>query len=149
MWDLFYNVYIYQPLLTRRVRHHVNFKADIRESFLYNNPVGIARLNNLNCHSILPIATGKIVGVMPFIIVLLLFFSRIWTRVTVFISEDNNHHTTNTWLKSQKCPTFLPLATRKIVWVIPFPRVLLLWTRVNDIHYTTRTSTTRWATWMY
>ena len=49
----------------------------------------------------LPIAGGKIIGFIPFPRVLVLcemqlVSSRIWTRVTVFISYDDNHYTTGT-----------------------------------------------------
>ena len=47
----------------------------------------------------LPIAGGRIIGFIPFPRVLVLcemqsFSSRIWTRVAVSISYDDNHYTT-------------------------------------------------------
>ena len=42
----------------------------------------------------LPIAGGRIIGFIPFPMVLVLDLSRIWTRVTVSISYDDNHYTT-------------------------------------------------------
>ena len=49
----------------------------------------------------LPIAGGRIIGFLPFPRVLVLcemqsISSRIWTRVTVYISYDDNHYTTGT-----------------------------------------------------
>ena len=49
----------------------------------------------------LPIAGGRIIGFIPFPKVLVLcemqsFSSRIWTRVAVSISYDDNHYTTGT-----------------------------------------------------
>ena len=51
----------------------------------------------------LPIAGGRIIGFIPFPRVLVLCEmqsvpSRIWTRVAVFISYDDNHYTTGTSL---------------------------------------------------
>ena len=53
----------------------------------------------------LPIARGRIIGFIPFPRVLVLFemqsvSSRIWTRVAVSISYDDNHYTTGTSLAS-------------------------------------------------
>ena len=49
----------------------------------------------------LPIAGGRIIGFIPFPRVLVLYemqsvSSRIWTRVAVSISYDDNHYTTGT-----------------------------------------------------
>ena len=54
----------------------------------------------------LSIAGGRIIGFIPFPRVLLLcemqlFLSRIWTRVAVSISYDDNHYTTGTTTYSQ------------------------------------------------
>ena len=98
----------------------------------------------------LPIAGGRIIGFIPFPRVLVLceiqlVLSRIWTRITVSISHDDNHYTTGT--------SNLPIAGGRIIGFIPFPRVLVLceiqsvlsriWTRItvsishDDNHYTT------------
>ena len=50
----------------------------------------------------LPIAGGRIIGFIPFPRVLVLcemqsVLSRIWTRVAVSISYDNNHYTNTQW----------------------------------------------------
>ena len=56
------------------------------------------RLKNLVCPTILPIAGRRIIGFIPFTRVLMLcemqsVSARIWTRVTGFISYDDNHYT--------------------------------------------------------
>ena len=56
------------------------------------------RLKNLVCPTSLPIAGGRIIGFIPFPSVLVLcemqsVSSRIWTRVAVSISYDDNHYT--------------------------------------------------------
>ena len=50
-----------------------------------------------------PIAGGRIIGFIPFPRVLVLCemqlaWSRIWTRVAVSISNDDNHYTTGTFI---------------------------------------------------
>ena len=62
----------------------------------------------------LPIAGGRIIGFIPFSRVLVLcemklFSSRIWTRVTVFISYDDNHYTTVTLM--MKMTTYIHIHT--------------------------------------
>ena len=57
----------------------------------------------------LPIAGGRIIGFIPFPRVLVLWgmqsvSSRIWTRVAVNISYDDNHYTTGTWVEMIKEP---------------------------------------------
>ena len=52
----------------------------------------------------LPIAGGRIIGFIPFPRVLVLceiqlISSRTWTRIDVSISYDDNHYTTDKWLK--------------------------------------------------
>ena len=63
----------------------------------------------------LPIAGGRIIGFIPFPRVLALcemhlVSSWIWTRVTVFISDDHNHYTCGVWrflgsrwLRARRC----------------------------------------------
>ena len=58
----------------------------------------------------LPIAGGRIIGFIPFSRVLVLcemqsVSSRIWTRVTMSISYDNNHYTTGTSTHSMMTAT--------------------------------------------
>ena len=52
----------------------------------------------------LPIAGGRIIGFIPFPMLLVLcemqsVWSRIWTRVTMSISTDDNHYTTGTCIE--------------------------------------------------
>ena len=59
--------------------------------------VASPRLKNLVC----PTIVGRIIGFIPFPRVLVLcemqpISSRIWTRVAVYISRDDNHYTTGT-----------------------------------------------------
>ena len=80
--------------------------------------------------------------------------SRIWTRVAVSISYDDNHYTTGTSTEPS-LSYYLPIDGGRIIGFIPFPRVLVLcemqpvspriWTRVavsisyDDNRYTTGT----------
>ena len=59
--------------------------------------VASPRLKDLVCSTILPIAGGRIIGFIPFPRVLVLcemqsVLSRIWTRVAMSISYDDNHN---------------------------------------------------------
>ena len=69
----------------------------------------------------LPIAGGRIIGFIPFPKVLVLcemqsVSSKIWTRVTVPISCDDNHYTTGVELLVLDCNTWTYLCANK--WVI-------------------------------
>ena len=82
--------------------------------------------------------------------------SRIWTRVAVSISFDDNHYTTGTSNIEPSLPYYLTIARGRIIGFKPFPRILVLckmqsvssmiWTRVavsisyEDNHFTTGTS---------
>ena len=73
------------------------------QSFLSPRLVASPRLKNLVCPTILPVAGGRIIGFIPFPRILVQcemrsISSRIWTRVTVSISYDDNHYTTGTKL---------------------------------------------------
>ena len=66
--------------------------------------VASPRLKNLVCPTILAIAGGRIIGFIPFPRVLVKcemqsVTSRIWTRVAVSISYDDNHYTMGTSTK--------------------------------------------------
>ena len=68
--------------------------------------------------SYFPIAGGRIIGFIPFPRVLVLcemqsVLSRIWTRVAVFISYDDNHYTTGTCNGRSKCSQQLELKSWK------------------------------------
>ena len=71
------------------------------QSFPPPRQVASPRLKNTVCPTILPIAGGRIIGFIPFPRVLVLCemqlaWSRIWTRVAVSISYNDNHYTTGT-----------------------------------------------------
>ena len=71
----------------------------------------------------LPIAGGRIIGFIPFPMVLVLcemqsVSSRIWTRVAVSISCDDNHYTTGT---SNKVFVFISMTSRWI-WTLIYQR---------------------------
>ena len=71
------------------------------QSFPSPRLVASPKLKNLVCPTILSIAGGRIIGFIPFPRVLVLremqlAWSRIWTRVAVSISYDDNQNTTGT-----------------------------------------------------
>ena len=78
------------------------------QSFPSPRLVASPRLKNLVCPTILPIAGGRIIGFIPFPRVSVLCemqsaSSRIWTRVAVSISYDDNHYTTGTfWCNGER-----------------------------------------------
>ena len=93
------SIYIYRPLRS------VNFFNGIEQVWIQSFPsprlVALPRLKNLVCPTILPIAGGRIIGFIPFPKVLVLcemqsVSSRIWTRITVSFSYDDNLYTTGT-----------------------------------------------------
>ena len=72
----------------------------------------------------LPIAGGRIIGFIPFQRFLVLCemqsaSSRIWTRVAVFISYDDNHYTTGTLRECAVTSLFnkLLLMLHRIIWI--------------------------------
>ena len=76
-------------------------RSIFKRSFPSPRLVASPRLKNLVCPTILPIAGGRIIGFIPFPMVLVLcemqsVTSRIWTRVAESISYDDNHYTTGT-----------------------------------------------------
>ena len=92
------------------------------QSFPSPRLVALPRLKNLVCPTILPIAGARIIGFIPFPRVLVLcemqsVSSRIWTRVAVSISYDDNHYTTVSgfpfvWLPyiERRLPYYLSIA---------------------------------------
>ena len=71
------------------------------QSFPSPRLVASPKLKNLVSPTILPIAGGRIIGFIPFPRLLVLcemqsVSSRIWTRVAVSISYDDNNYTTGT-----------------------------------------------------
>ena len=96
--------WIYQPLRATRMWHKVSFfkqnQTGLNPEFSFN--IGChSKLKELSWPYHLPIARKRIVGFIPFSRVLALCemqitSSRIWTRVTVSISNDDNHYTKST-----------------------------------------------------
>ena len=76
----------------------------------------MAEENSLSYY--LPIAEGRIIGFIPFPRVLVLCeiqsaSSRIWTRVAVSISYDDNHYTTGTKQSDEDFPVMLELWVKR------------------------------------
>ena len=76
----------------------------------------LTKAEELSLPYYLPIAGGRIIGFIPFPKVLVLCemqsaSSRIWTRIAVSISHDDNHYTTDTskwWLSYPLCVSVKP-----------------------------------------
>ena len=92
-----------QPLRSGRIWHKVNFlvefnRFEFRVFLLLDQLPTKAEEPSLSYY--LPIAGGRIIGFIPFPRVLVLsemqsISSRIWTRVVVSISYDDNHYITS------------------------------------------------------
>ena len=99
---------IYQPLHSGRIWYKSIFKWSLTgliQSFSFSLTSCLTKTEEPRLSYYLPIAGGRIIGFIPFPKVLVLCemqlaSSRIWTRVTVSISYDDNHYTTgyNTYL---------------------------------------------------
>ena len=96
--------HIYQPLRSGRIWRQGQFLNGVWQVWIQTIPsprlVASTRLKN-SLSYYLPIAGGGIIGFIPFPKVLVLYkmqsiSSRIWTRVAVSISYDDNHYTTST-----------------------------------------------------
>ena len=124
-------IHIYQSLRSGRIWHKVNFLSGVWQVWIQSFPsprlVTSPRLKNLVCLTILPIAGGRIIGFIPFPRVLVqcemqLVSSRIWTRVAVSISYDDNHylyissHTPMPW-KMTACMNLV------FYWVLAFNKL--------------------------
>ena len=79
----------------------------------------------------LPIAGGRIIGFIPFPRVLVLCemqlaWSRIWTRVAVSISYDDNHYTTGTYIHTSIYLSIFSFHTwSRVLWSL-FLKLLLV-----------------------
>ena len=98
-------IYIYQPLRSGRIWHKVNFfkrsLTGLNSEFSFSLTSCLTKAEEPSLSYYLPIAGGRIIGFIPFPRVLVLcemqsVSSRIWTRVAVSISYDDNHYTTGT-----------------------------------------------------
>ena len=73
----------------------------LNSEFSFSLTCCLTKAEEPSLHYYLPIVGGKIIGSIPFPRVLVLceiqsVSSRIWTRVAMFISCDDNHYTTGT-----------------------------------------------------
>ena len=93
---------IYQPFRSGRIWHKVNFLkrglTGLNSEFFFSWTSCLTRTEEHSLPYYLPIAGGRIIGFIPFPRVLVLcemqpVSSRIWTRVAVSISYDDNHYT--------------------------------------------------------
>ena len=97
-------IHIYQPLRSDRIWHKVNFKrslTSLKSEFSSSQTSCLTKAEKPSLPYYLPIAGGRIIGFirLPRVLVLCemqLAWSRIWTRVAVSISYDDNHYTTGT-----------------------------------------------------
>ena len=93
--------HIYQPLCSGRIWHRSLFKRSLtglNSEFSFSQTSCLTKAEEPSLSYYLPIAGGRIIGFIPFPRVLVLcemqsVSSRIWTRVAVSISYDDNHHT--------------------------------------------------------
>ena len=95
-------MHIYQPLLSGWIWHKVIFKRSLTgfNSEFFSKTSWLTKAEEPSLPYYLPIA-GRIIGFIPFPRVLVLcemlsVSSRIWTRVAVYISNDDNDYTTGT-----------------------------------------------------
>ena len=96
-----YLYHIYQPLCSGRIWHKVIFKRSLtgfNSEFSFSTSC-LAKAEEPSLPYYLPIAGGRIIGFIPFARALVLcemqsVSSRIWTRVVVSISYNDNHYTT-------------------------------------------------------
>ena len=80
----------------------------LNSEFSFSQTSCLTKAEEPNLSSYLPIAWGRIIGFIPFPRVLVLcemhsIRSRIWTRVAVSISCDDNHYTTDTYCVGYCC----------------------------------------------
>ena len=104
----FYQISIFtQPLRSGRIWHKVNFfqqsLTGLNSEFSFSKTSCLTKAEEHSLPYYLPIAGRRIIGFIPFPRVLVLCemqsaSSRIWTRVAVSISYDDNHYTTGTSL---------------------------------------------------
>ena len=85
-----------------RNRHLLDL-TDLNSEFSFSNTSCLPKAKEPSLYYNLPIAGGRIIGFIPFPRVLVLCemqlaWPRIWTRVAVSISYDDNHYTTSTFI---------------------------------------------------
>ena len=97
--------YLPKPLRSGGMWHKVIFKRSLtglNSEFSFSWTSFLTKAEEPRLSYYLPIAGGRIIGFIPFPRVLVLcemqsVRSRIWTRVAVSISCDDNHYTTGTF----------------------------------------------------
>ena len=108
-------VCVYQPLCRSRIRHKVNFSNEVVQVWIkrFLSP----RLVNIKASRLLyylPIDGGRIVEyiLFPKICKMLTTPNRIWTRVAVSISSDDNHYTIYIYVCVCVCVSAFEVANR-------------------------------------
>ena len=116
-------IYIYQLLRSGRIWHKVSFfkrsLTGLNSEFSFSKTSYLTKAEEPSLPCYLPIAGGRVIGFIPFPRVLVLceiqsVSSRIWTRVTVSISYDDNQsfpfprQVTSPRLKNLVCPAIYP-----------------------------------------
>ena len=84
-----------------RIWHKVNYSKNLNSEFSFSYTSCLTKTEEPSLPHYLPIAGGRIIGFIPFPRVLVLcemqsVSSRVWTRVAVSFSYDDNHYTTGT-----------------------------------------------------
>ena len=118
---------IYQPLHSGRIWPRSIFKRSLtglNSEFSISWTSYLTKAEEPSLPYYLPIAARGIIGFIPFPRVLVLcemqsVSSRIWTRVVVSISYDDNHYTTGTSVK------FLCLIVYRSSWVIQCQSIIV------------------------
>ena len=103
VWELrfFYHIYPTPPLVQDMTQGQF-FKRNLtglNSEFSFSKTSCLTKAEEPSLSYYLPIAGGRIIGFIPFPRVLVLCEknqSRIWTRVAVSNSDDDNHYTTGT-----------------------------------------------------
>ena len=91
-------IHVCQPLRSGRIWHKVNLSG-LNSEFFFSKTSCLTKAEEPSLPYYLPIAGGRIIGFIPFPRVLVRcemqsVSFRIWTRVAVSISYDDNHYTT-------------------------------------------------------
>ena len=103
-YQLLWVIWSYLPNPSARVGYDTRLifrrsLTGLNSEFSFSYTSCLTKAEELSLPYYLPIAGGRIIGLIPFPRVLVLcemqsFSSRIWTRVAVSISYDDNHYTT-------------------------------------------------------
>ena len=121
------NIIFTQPLHSGRTWHKVNlFKQSLTGlnlEFSFSSTSCLSKAEEPSLSYYLPIAGGRIIGFIPFPRVLVLcemqsVSSKIWTRVAVSISYNNNHYTTGTSFILYTIASLLLGYGRFLVWLV-------------------------------